>query len=283
MFETVDIPQDSKTLLFLYKTVLGRVMLKVLSSRMISRVAGLYMDSAISTSLIPRFAKQNNIDLTQYEEQKYYCFNDFFIRKIKTSLRPINRDENVLIAPCDGLLSTYKITDHFVVPIKQSEYSIYDLVGNKRVADEYKDGICLVFRLCVNHYHRYCYIDSGKKSQNVYIPGCLHTVRPIALDEVPVFTRNSREYTLIKTSKFGTLLQMEVGAMLVGRICNHQQKGYVTRGEEKGYFQYGGSTVVVLIKRDKVDLSQELFDATDDGKEVPVIMGQALGKCIEKK
>ena len=184
--------------------------------------------------------------------------------------------DDSFIAPCDGLLSAYHIHDGLVIPVKQSEYSIYDLVKNKRIADMYKNGICLVFRLCVDHYHRYCYPDSGIKSQNVHIKGILHTVRPIALRKDPVFTENSREYTLIKTQNFGTVLMMEVGAMLVGRICNLHEKQEVCKGQEKGYFEYGGSTVILLVKKGKVTLPDILFDATDSGYEIPVKMGERI-------
>ncbi len=275
------IQEDNELLNFLYRTILGRMILKMLTCPALSKAAGWYLDSHLSVSLIPGFAKKNNIDLSLYEDERYHCFNDFFIRKIRSELRPVCMDENVLISPCDGLMSAYRITDSTVVPIKQSEYKIVDLVGDQRVADLYKDGICLVFRLCVNHYHRYCYIDTGKKSKNVFIQGQLHTVRPVALNTLPVFTRNSREYTLIKTKKFGTVLQMEVGAMLVGKICNHVGEGMAIRGQEKGYFKYGGSTVVVLLKKGKADLAEEYFDATDEGYEIPVEYGQKLGESIK--
>ena len=236
------------------------------------------MDSSLSIGLIPKFAKKNHINMDEYVEEEYTCFNDFFIRHIRPELRPVDMEKKHFIAPCDGLLSAYKISDDLVIPIKQSEYSILDLVKNKRVAKEFEDGVCLVFRLCVNHYHRYCYLDNAKKSKNVFIPGLLHTVRPVALNVLPVFTRNAREYTLLKTENFGTVLQMEVGAMMVGKIVNHDGEKNVVRGDEKGYFKYGGSTVAVLVKKNKVDFAEELFDTTDEGMEIPVRMGQMLGK-----
>ena len=164
-----------------------------------------------------------------------------------------------------------------MVPIKQSRYRISDLVRSQRVADMYRDGVCLVFRLCVNHYHRYCYPDNGLKSANRHIDGILHTVRPAALRTVPVFTENTREYTLIKTENFGTIVMMEVGAMLVGKIHNHHQKKQVMRGEEKGYFEYGGSTVVLLVGKNKVDFYDKLFEATANHMETPVKMGEMIG------
>ena len=207
----------------------------------------------------------------------------FFSRKIKQGKRPIDMEENHLIAPCDGLLSVWKIKENTVFPVKQSHYTISSLLHSKKLAQRYHGGYCLVYRLCVNHYHRYCYVDSGQKSRNFFIPGRLHTVRPVALREVPVFTENSREYTLIRTEKFGTVVQMEVGAMLVGRIVNHEEKGSTIRGKEKGYFQYGGSTIIVLIEPEQVQIREDILQSSALTKEVPVKMGEVIGHALEHK
>ena len=120
-----------------------------------------------------------------------------------------------------------------VIPVKQSQYTLASLLQNDQLAAEYEDGLCLVFRLCVDNYHRYSYADSGKKSSNVFIKGVLHTVRPIALENRPVFVENCREYTQIESEAFGKIIQMEVGAMLVGRIVNLEGEGFAERGKEK--------------------------------------------------
>ena len=175
------------------------------------------------------------------------------------------------------MLSVWKIREDTVLPVKQSNYTISSLLRNPKLAAHYCDGYCLVFRLCVNHYHRYCYVDSGKKSRNVFLPGVLHTVRPIALAQYPVFTENSRAYTLIRTPEFGTVVQMEVGAMLVGRIVNHEQEAQVIRGAEKGMFQYGGSTIIVLIGKDQVQMREDLLKNAQFGVETAVQMGETIG------
>jgi len=281
--EPIKIPKDNKELIFLYETVAGRSILKLLTNKKISKLAGLYMDSPLSCRIIPGFIKKNNIDMSLYADEIYDSFNVFFKRHIKSSKRPIDIESKHLISPCDGLMSVYQIHDGLVVPIKQSEYSISDLVKDNRIADMYKDGICFVFRLCVNHYHRYCYPDSGYKSINKHIDGELHTVRPIALRNRPVFTQNSREYTLIKTDNFSTVLMMEIGAMLVGKIHNHHQREKVMRGEEKGYFEYGGSTIVMLVKNDTIHVNKNFFDATDSGMEIPVVMGEMIAKACNQR
>lgn len=271
------------TLQFLYDTVPGRILLKPLTSPRLSRICGHFLDSELSSFLIKPFVKQNEICLSDYETTDIKSFNDFFSRKIKDGKRPIDGKAGHLIAPCDGLLSVWKIKEDTVFPVKQSRYTVTSLLRNKKLAQRYNGGYCLVFRLCVNHYHRYCYVDSGQKSRNFFIPGRLHTVRPVALREVPVFAENSREYTAIRTEKFGMAVQMEVGAMLVGRIVNHEGKGTAIRGKEKGYFQYGGSTIIVLIEPERVKMREDILKGSALAKEMPVKMGEVIGHALEYK
>ena len=272
--------KEGAALVFLYRTVPGRMLLKLLIGRGLSQAAGRVLSSPVSRPLIGPFIRRNGIDLTDYTEEDYSCFNDFFCRRIRPETRPLPEDPNVLIAPCDGLLSAYRIKDGTVLPIKQSLYSVSDLLGMDAAARRFRSGVCLVFRLCVDNYHRYCYIDDGQKGPNVFLPGVLHTVRPIALETVPVFVRNCREYTIMDTVHFGTVAQVEVGALLVGRIDNHQGAGPICRGGEKGRFLFGGSTVVVLLEEDRVDVDEALFSATANGIETPVVMGQPLGHAV---
>lgn len=272
-----------EVLQFLYNTVPGRVILKPLTSPQLSRLCGHFLDSPYSRFLIRPFVHNNHIHLSDYEVDNIRSFNDFFSRKIREGKRPIDLKEENLIAPCDGLLSVWKIEKNTVFPVKQSRYTVSSLLRNKKLAQRYNGGYCLVFRLCVNHYHRYCYVDSGEKSKNIFIPGRLHTVRPVALRKVPVFTENSREYTAIKTSEFGIVTQMEVGAMLVGRIVNHRGKGVSVRGKEKGYFQYGGSTIIVLVESEHVHIRKDILESTALTKETPVKMGEVIGHAWENK
>ena len=264
-------------LTFLYETIPGRFILKPFTSPRFSRVCWRFLDSKYSSCFIRPFVRWNHIDVAEYETDGIRSFNDFFSRKIKEGKRVVAMDAEKLIAPCDGLLSVWKVDQDTILPVKQSQYTVSDLLRSKKLAKHYEGGYCLVFRLCVDHYHRYCYIDSGKKSSNIFIPGKLHTVRPIALRKVPVFTENSREYTLIRTKEFGTLVQMEVGAMLVGRIVNHEGAGRAVRGREKGYFQYGGSTIIVLTEPGKVKIREDILKSSALGRETAVKLGEMIG------
>ena len=272
--------KESAALRFLYKTIPGRILLKPLCSIAVSNLCGRFLDSKASKPLIGRFVCKYNIDLSDYYSDGFNSFNEFFSRKIKAHKRTINYEPSALIAPCDGLLSAYRITENTVIPVKQSRYTIPSLLGGDPIAEKYKNGTCLVFRLCVNDYHRYCYIDDGVKGENVFLPGKLHTVRPIALEEYPVFTQNCREYTVIQTENFGEVVQMEVGAMLVGKIRNYHGVGKVKRGEEKGMFLYGGSTVIVLLEEGKVRLPEDVYKSTERSIEIPVKMGEKIGDHV---
>ncbi len=269
---------------FLYGTLPGRVLLRPLVSRPVSRLCGRFLDMPASKGLIGPFARHNGIDTEDCELSGVGCFNDFFCRPLKPGRRPVDPDPAALIAPCDGLLTALRAEEDLVLPVKQSRYSLARLLGDASLAREFRDGICLIYRLCVSHYHRYCYFESGFKSENRFLPGLLHTVRPVALADRPVFCENCRELCLIETETFGRAVQMEVGAMLVGKIVNDQpQAGPVKRGEEKGHFAYGGSTVIVLLKKDAALLRPELEAASARGEELPVRMGERIGTACPQE
>ena len=274
------IARESAALRFLYRTVPGRAVLKLLTQRSLSRAAGRFLDSPLSAALIGPFARKNAIRTDDCLPETWRCFNDFFCRKIRPELRPLPEDPNMLVAPCDGLLTVVSIKEGTAIPVKQSCYTISALLSMDAVASRYRDGLCLVFRLCVDNYHRYCYLDDGEKGPNVFLPGRLHTVRPIALESVPVFIRNCREYTVMQTVHFGMVTQVEVGAMLVGRIDNYHGPGPIRRGDEKGRFLYGGSTIVLLLEKGCVELDDALLSASERGEEIPVRMGQAIGRAL---
>jgi phosphatidylserine decarboxylase len=146
------------------------------------------------------------------------------------------------------------------------------------MSDRFSGGLCLIFRLEVDDYHRYCYIDDGFKTENTYIKGELHTVNPIALGRYNVYKRNSREYTLIHTDHFGDVVQVEVGAMLVGRICNHHGTAAVRRGQEKGKFEFGGSTIVMLLEKGAAEIDRDILKNSSEGIETVVKYGEKIGR-----
>ncbi len=265
---------------FLYNTKTGRILLRPLISRPVSVLLGAFLDSRLSAVLIPFFVKKQGIRLSDYRLKGIKSFNDFFCRRLKKGLRTVSRDINELIAPCDGLLSVYSINALTVLSVKQSSFSIDRLLKDPSLSAGFEGGYALVFRLCVDNYHRYIYFDSGKQHKTRRIKGVYHTVRPVALEKYPVFIENSREYTVIDTEAFGRAVQMEVGALLVGRIVNLKRApAYVKRGEEKGYFEFGGSTVMILLPEGAAELRPDILKTLNTNTELPVLMGETVGRA----
>ena len=139
-----------------------------------------------------------------------------------------------------------------------------------------------MFRLCVEDYHRYIYVDDGRVGETVRIPGVLHTVNPVANDKFPIYKENTREYSLLSSDHFGTILQMEVGAMMVGKIQNRHVRGdRVYRGQEKGNFAFGGSTVILMTSQGAVDPDKDILVNSMRGIETKVKLGERVGTSAD--
>ena len=285
MRPTLPIPSAGGSLRFLYRNPIGRVILKVLTRPFVSNIVGKYMESSLSKRRIKKFIKQNNIDLSCYQIEEWRSFNAFFHRHIRPETRPMgDPDTGELISPADAKLLVYPIQDGLVLPIKESEYTVASLLQNEALAKQYQNGWAVVFRLCVDDYHRYCFAATGEKEPDVFIHGKLHTVQPIALRMHPVFCENARSYTLLHTEKFGDVVQMEVGALMVGKIVNHDAdiRKSVKAGEEKGYFAFGGSTIVLLFSENTFAPDAELIENTRNDLETVVRFGETVGRCAGK-
>ncbi len=267
-----------RLLKWMYYHMVGRFLLKGLVNPVVSQIGGNVLNTRLSTCLITPFIRKNHIDLREYVKKEYRSYNDFFTRKIRPEMRPICNKRNILISPSDGKVSAYPITDHLQFQVKHTWYNLRTLVRNPMLAASYAGGTCVIIRLTVDDYHRYCYIDDGHKGRNHKIPGILHTVNPVANDFAPIFKENTREYTTIFTENFGAVTQIEVGALFVGKIQNHHEAAVVKKGQEKGYFEFGGSTIILLLEKEKVDVLPKLLKATQKGYETIIHMGEPIGK-----
>lgn len=268
--------ESSKTLNFFYDTLFGRIILKLFISKSFSNLMGKYMNSKYSLKRVDKFINKNDINVYEYSKQKYTSYNDFFIRKVAQGKRPINANKNAFISPCDSKLSVYLINDDLTLKIKNSYYSINTLI-DENIMNEYKGGYALVFRLSTDNYHRYCYIDSGTKGKNIHIDGVFHTVQPIALKHYNFYKTNTREYTVLNTNNFGKVIEVEVGAMGVGKIVNNHEEYKFKKGEEKGYFEFGGSTIVLLVKKDIIIIDEDIYNNSLENIETNVKYGEKIG------
>lgn len=272
----------NKGLSFLYNNAAGRIILKPLvSSSLVSKIVGCFMSSFLSIPLIKPFIRKNNIDLTEYKDKKYTSFNDFFIRKRKDSYLNISMNKNDFISPCDCKLTVYKIDDNLTFNIKNTKYNISSLINDEKISKEYNNGYVLVFRLSPNDYHRYCFIDDGIVKKTYNIKGKFHTVSPIVYDKFSVFKENTRCVSIFNSKNFDKLLQIEVGALLVGKIKNYDLKK-VKKATEKGYFMFGGSTIVIVVKENKVIIDNDILVNSEDGYETLIKYGEKIGKKYVK-
>ena len=270
---------QQRMLAFLYGTGFGRILLKPLTCPWISKTVGWFLSTGASRIFIQSFIRKHKIDMSQFTRKKFHDYNAFFCRKIRPELRPVDTAAHHFISPCDSKLTALLITEQIRFTLKHTEYSVASLLKNDALAAQYTGGYAMIFRLTVDDYHRYGYVDSGVCEPCVKMPGALHTVNPIANDYFPIYKENSREYCLLHTENFGDVVMMEVGALLVGKIVNHPA-GQVCRGQEKGYFQFGGSTVVVLVKKDVVQLDADILQNSAEGIETIVKYGQKIGQKI---
>ncbi|MCH5348629.1 MAG: phosphatidylserine decarboxylase [Oscillospiraceae bacterium] len=260
-----------KKLEFLYNTLLGRILLKLVFARKYySVINGIFMKSKSSVKKIAPFLEEYSISLEDCEKTEFASFDDFFTRKKKRYFS--SESEERLISPADGRLSVFEINEDLTLKIKNSIYTLEELTGNNADLSPYKGGICLVYRLAVEDHHRYVFVDDGVVRDTKIIKGELHTVRPIS-EKYRVFSRNHRVCTIMDTKHFGRMIQIEVGALQVGKINNHPVKSF-RRLDEKGYFSYGGSTIIQIFGKDSVEIDS---DITEKDCEVLVRTGEGIG------
>lgn len=276
----IDNDNSNKVLSFLYNTRIGRLLLKPLvATNKVSNLSSYILNSKISCIIIKPFIKKNNIIMDDYEDKKYKSFNDFFIRKIKVGKRKFDMDKNSFISPCDSNLTVYKIDSNMTFKVKNSIYDLSSLIKDEKIAGEFINGYAFVFRLSPSNYHRYYFIDNGRLLKNYKIDGFFHTVNPVIYDKFKVFKENSRECSYIKTDNFDNLMYIEVGALLVGKIVNHKILNF-KKASEKGYFMYGGSTVIVLVKNNVIKVDKDILLNSKNGYETCVKLGEKIGKKI---
>lgn len=262
----------------LFSNVFGRTIMKLASSKPYSDLQRMAMNSWVSSFFITNFVRKNGIKLREYEKKKFTSFHDFFLRRIKKESRPLALGEDVLISPCDCKASVYPIGEDSAFDIKDVNYTVGEVLKNDELANEYLGGWFFLLRLCVEDYHHYHYPVSGEKTDDVDVPGTLYTVHPIIHRYAKVYRENSRRYTTITTAHGAKVLVMEVGALGVGRIVNdHPLTTTVAQGEEMGHFEFGGSTVLVMVPKDSYMPSKELITNTQDGYETIVKMGECIG------
>ena len=155
---------ETRAIRFLYGTAAGRFLLKIFTQPALSKYAGMFLNSRLSSQLVPLFIRRHHIDMCEYKDERYHSFNDFFTRKRSTN--QIDITPGHMISPGDGYLSVYPVDEKRIYHVKQMEYRLEQLLKNQSLAGQFSGGICLILRLTPQDYHRYCYVCSGTKQDS---------------------------------------------------------------------------------------------------------------------
>ena len=266
-------------LVWLYDNPVGEATLFTLvKKKFVSSIYGRMMDLPRSVKKIEPFIEEFHIDMNEVRQQDFETFNDFFTRKLKKTDRPIDTGVFVVVSPADGKCLAYANIENSDFIIKGHRFNVYSFLEDSLLAMKYDNGSMIVVRLAPYDYHRFHFPVSGKVSPVVKIKGDYYSVNPIALHRIAdIFCMNKREYVTISNPQFGEVVMAEVGATMVGSIIQTYSGDSVTKGQEKGYFKFGGSTVVLLFEDDKVKIDEDLLENTKHDLETAVKMGERIG------
>lgn len=282
-YETEQIAGDTY-LNWTYSSPVGMRLLElIIKKKLFSKLYGYYCDSKRSQKKIASFIKNFNIDMSHSEKslERFESFNDFFTRKLVKAARPINNILETLISPGDGRLLAYENIDlNKLVQVKGYTYSLNKLIDEPNIVSKFSEGTCLILRLCPTDYHRFHFIDNGTCEDSKKIKGDYYSVNPIALKKVPeLFCKNKREWSIFHSNNFGDVLHIEVGATCVGSIIQTYTPGNtIKKGDEKGYFKFGGSTTILFFQKGKVKIDDDIIEQTNKGYETKILMGEKIGE-----
>lgn len=274
-------PPAEGLLKFLYDNPFGKTaVLPIAKRKFISEWYGRKMDNPKSVKRIQPFVDQLNIDMSESLKnvKEFKSFNDFFYRKLKPKARPIS---DGLVSPGDGkLLAFEKVSDvsHFFV--KGRKFTLAEFLNDKKLANEYASASMIILRLAPNDYHRFHFPYSGVPSPIAKIKGSYMSVSPYALASnfTKVFCENKREHCTLESQEKGNLLIVPVGATMVGSIIQtYQAQNPVAKGDEMGYFAFGGSTIVLLFDQKNFTIDRDLIENTKNKMETFVKMGERIG------
>lgn len=266
------------SLRFLYEGRLGRFLTSLLFARRVfSRYYGWWSaERAWSRRNIQRFAGFFEIPLEDFEEGPFKNFNEFFIREFKPGKRTFVTDPDVMPSSAEGrFLGWNRFGKDDTFPVKGEFLTAAALLADRARGAAFEGGPVLLMRLAPQDYHRFHFADDGEIVEQYSIPGPLHSVNPIAVfSRGDIFCTNHRIVTIQQTVNFGTLAYVDVGALAVGRIVEKHSVGYrANRGEVRGYFKLGGSSIVVLGEPGKWEVDSEILEYTQKKIETMVKLG----------
>lgn len=245
----------------------------------VSSVVGFWQRQRFTKKNVAPFIQEFGIDESEFEQKTFSSFNDFFVRRLKKECRPIATSDAVI--PADGRYRFFEKMDGEIFA-KGQGFSLDELLGDKKLAATFRGGSCVIARLCPTDCHRFIFPVDGVANGPRLMNGPLYSVNPIALEKnIRYLTENKRYLTVIENKSFGKVLYLEVGATCVGSVHQTYKPGTgVIRGEEKGYFSFGGSCLIVLFLPGVIEFDPDLIELQAGGREVLCRFGESLGNVL---
>ena len=271
-----------------YGNPLGRLAQWLLIRRwIVSAWYGSRMDTLSSSLKIKPFIEQYGLDEGEFAEpvDDFNSFNEFFFRKLKPSARPVNAVADSVVFPADGRhLAFADITAESNFFVKGQSFDLAIFLGDADLAKRYEGGSMILSRLCPVDYHRFHFPCEGNPGPPRFINGWLYSVNPIALVTRPsIFWENKRVVTAIESPSLGQVQFVDIGATMVGSIRQTYTPGEtVAKGEEKGYFAFGGSSVAVLFEKGRIEFDADLLENTVNGFETYARVSERMGRAHDQ-
>lgn len=265
-----------------YETSVGRFALRLAGARpWFSRWYGWRMDRPASRAKIAPFIRDFGVDTAEFAEapDSFRTFNEFFFRELKAGARPVDPDPRAVVFPADGRhlgFASLSAASSFFV--KGQRFDLAGFLRDPGLVRQYAGGAAVFSRLCPVDYHRFHFPVAGVPTAPRLVNGWLSSVSPVALRRnLHYLWQNRRWLTAIDTHA-GSVLMAEIGATNVGATTYTFVPGQpVARGEEKGYFRFGGSAVLTLFEPGTVRLTNDLLAAGAESIELYARMGDRMG------
>lgn len=273
----------SGALNFAYNTLLGRSLWGLLfKTSLLSDLMGWYYDSKLSRRAIKSLVDLPGLEAAEAEKdwREYPAFNEFFTRKLKPGSRTAAAGDKVLCSPADGRILIYPdVEPNIKVPVKGAVRSLEELCG---MPIPLKKCSVAVVRLAPVDYHRYHYPCECKECGGAKkIRGKYHSVNPVAFKKAPdLFVENTRVITPLESDIFGKFWFLDVGAFGVGSIVNTSESAIHGKFDEKGYFKFGGSTVILVMDAEKVRFDADLVKNSSEQLETLIRAGEKIATAV---
>ncbi len=253
----------------------------------VTRLLGWYADSALSRRRIEPAIRQLGIEMSDFivPPGGYRSFNEFFIRPLRQGARPFDPAPGAAVSPADCRLLVYeKLRHDTCFLVKGAPFTVQALLGTapsgEKWAERFHGGVLMIARLCPADYHRFHFPCEGRVAESWKISGRYESVNPLPLAcGAEPFARNRREVTILESPQFGAVAYVEVGAFGVGRIRQSYVGPQVAKMEEKGWFEFGGSTVVLVFEPGRLTPSDDLAANSRGGDETLVRAGETIGRA----